>query len=981
MTKLNSISISNVRRFSNDVTLNVSSGATIILAPNGTGKTSIFEAIELALTGAVRRLDQPPDALIRDGFSNAKIRLSFDCDQYCEALFNRGQNPLIDIQHSSLFGAVEKDNIPFLLRLTHLLNQNSKDWFVQSTGTAAARQLDSLAIGKDAQYVFGNITSLKRSSTLLLDSVQKDFDIAKEKLQSWQALLDRRSSLTAISETGLLPKQELIKKIQDIDGRTPSKISEQVPSISAFLSEVDLRLQQSLTFLNNKKGLLESLKSTIQSYDQVLASLLQAQQSVKDKDTEIDQASLAIQELEVKVNKEIKLRDEANNDITLLRNALSNLTRFDEASTFLQSLRQNLNSLNEQLKVAIEQQQISEQVFQNFSEKNRIAKSIQAGKSVVEKQKNDLLPLRSIAEDWINSEVLLEQQQLILVDAEQKLRKAEEGLGATDLAAKSASEAKDVLEERLKNLIETSDTIKQAITIIVSNLPATEKNCPVCLTEFEPAALQERMARAVTSINVEITPINEALQKAKEDLERLLIAAKESKSTVESLRSEYTSIQNYILQIFTKTMSYKDKFNSAGDGKSALVEFESRLQIINDSEQAINNELLKLSDIPSDADVASADSNFQTKSASKSQLDATITSVNNQIADQERIVNNLQKEINPIDTKEAIENQIFQFEQKSRTHEENRKALASKLKHESELYETFKGQLIALQTNVQNLDFRKSELLSLWYQSGIEGEPNFTELEKAQEENEEQLKKAHYNLKALEEISPELAKWQAYEEYFKFENEVKAHAGELSEQDFTKKLADELDAVQRKLATVENNNQILIAFSSFLESEIQAINARLEAINPTLGKILKRLTVDPRFADTSISSYQHYKKNYADIKVPLHGSSALVAHVASEAQITDVQFSFLLAMAQTYQWSPWKALLLDDPTQHHDLVHAASVFDLLRDYIVDHGFQVVMATHDSVQAKFFMRKLENDGIPCSLYYLRSTESGVIAETG
>jgi ABC-type cobalamin/Fe3+-siderophores transport system ATPase subunit len=63
------------------------------------------------------------------------------------------------------------------------------------------------------------------------------------------------------------------------------------------------------------------------------------------------------------------------------------------------------------------------------------------------------------------------------------------------------------------------------------------------------------------------------------------------------------------------------------------------------------------------------------------------------------------------------------------------------------------------------------------------------------------------------------------------------------------------------------------------------------------------------------------------------------------------------AMALEHQWSPWRGLLLDDPTPHHDLAHAASVFDVLQDYIIDHGFQVVIATHDALQARYFMRKL------------------------
>ena len=87
----------------------------------------------------------------------------------------------------------------------------------------------------------------------------------------------------------------------------------------------------------------------------------------------------------------------------------------------------------------------------------------------------------------------------------------------------------------------------------------------------------------------------------------------------------------------------------------------------------------------------------------------------------------------------------------------------------------------------------------------------------------------------------------------------------------------------------------------------------------------------------------------------------------------------MLAMAHVHRWSPWKALLLDDPTQHHDLVHAAAVFDLLRDYIVDYGFQVVVATHDAVQARFFLRKLQNDGIEARLWGITLGTNGVEAK--
>ena len=87
----------------------------------------------------------------------------------------------------------------------------------------------------------------------------------------------------------------------------------------------------------------------------------------------------------------------------------------------------------------------------------------------------------------------------------------------------------------------------------------------------------------------------------------------------------------------------------------------------------------------------------------------------------------------------------------------------------------------------------------------------------------------------------------------------------------------------------------------------------------------------------------------------------------------------MLAMANKYKWTAWNGLLLDDPTQHHDLVHASSVFDVLRDYIIDYDYQVMISTHDSSQARFFQSKLENEGIPVKIYQLVPRSEGVIAK--
>lgn len=59
-------------------------------------------------------------------------------------------------------------------------------------------------------------------------------------------------------------------------------------------------------------------------------------------------------------------------------------------------------------------------------------------------------------------------------------------------------------------------------------------------------------------------------------------------------------------------------------------------------------------------------------------------------------------------------------------------------------------------------------------------------------------------------------------------------------------------------------------------------------------------------------------------------------------------------------------------------MHAVSVFGLLRDYIMDHGFQIVIATRVSLQTRYFMRNRQNDGIKARLWSLAPTPDGVIA---
>jgi exonuclease SbcC len=89
----------------------------------------------------------------------------------------------------------------------------------------------------------------------------------------------------------------------------------------------------------------------------------------------------------------------------------------------------------------------------------------------------------------------------------------------------------------------------------------------------------------------------------------------------------------------------------------------------------------------------------------------------------------------------------------------------------------------------------------------------------------------------------------------------------------------------------------------------------------------------------------------------------------SEGQLSALSVSGLLAASTTFAWSRWRGLLLDDPLQHNDVIHASAFMDLLRQMVRELKYQVILSTHDSAEADFLMRKCRSAGIPYVVHEL------------
>ncbi|MBP2532240.1 hypothetical protein, partial [Rhizobium sp. PvP099] len=99
--------------------------------------------------------------------------------------------------------------------------------------------------------------------------------------------------------------------------------------------------------------------------------------------------------------------------------------------------------------------------------------------------------------------------------------------------------------------------------------------------------------------------------------------------------------------------------------------------------------------------------------------------------------------------------------------------------------------------------------------------------------------------------------------------------------------------------------------------------------------------------------------------------------VLSEGQLAANGFSILCAASTAYRWSRWRALLLDDPLQHNDVIHTAAFVDLMRNLVELEGYQLIMSSHDRAESEFIARKFDAAGLACTTVLLTSpSENGV-----
>jgi hypothetical protein len=204
-----------------------------------------------------------------------------------------------------------------------------------------------------------------------------------------------------------------------------------------------------------------------------------------------------------------------------------------------------------------------------------------------------------------------------------------------------------------------------------------------------------------------------------------------------------------------------------------------------------------------------------------------------------------------------------------------------------------------------------------------------------------------------------------------------AQAGVDSELVMAKQLQSAVIIAQRRLSVAQQTRTQVDQIVSRIQEQADVYAEQvLQPLNETIQRFGRALMT---WADASIFYKAEHYASRSELRSgvvrtgPEGGRTYLEVNpnlFFSEGQLSALSVCALLAASTTFQWSRWRALLMDDPLQHNDVFHASGFMDLLRQLVLRLNYQVVLSTHDNAEAAFLSRKCESANIPfraCELY--------------
>ncbi|MCX5581643.1 AAA family ATPase [Kaistia terrae] len=979
-------------------------GVTLIVGANGLGKTTLFDGIEWALTGEVSRFSDVPvdgrrkerNPLTRLGQPEGSHRVGVVFSDGTPIDRGQGLNPT-EAEVAGLLrrpGWSEISDLHRYLSITHFLGQAAsmrfsvrkpKDQWEALKGPAGVDRINHAKERLGGQAARQAFTRVIREASNRLVELNANY-------AAWAQLLAERDRLTQLSasEDAVAPTQlivaanDLARRIVEVTsglrwsdaetGEAPEALLGRLATLCATAEDRALRDQTRLRSLETRATEYAAVVSEIASLNELVAGAERRQLEATEALSGVEAAIISAEDAVAAGQRRLT---EAQAQVGVLTRADVAAGQLVAAEHALQEALAGLDASDRTVEAALARQadvlQRLTQSTAQLEERGRMSAQLSNARRRLE-----------LTEHWleIRAEILRLTELAAGTDAEALRRQRKERI-----AAQSAAEA-DVarLGAELRKLDERTSAIAEAVAAIAAHLTQEDKNCPVCNSPFAVGELLRAAQARPTGRSSSAFELADALAAA----EARRTAATDGLRAVDLALAQQIQTQAAIAQQRAAEQSLMQKLAEAGDTTSSAPDLDGARTTVADLAAAFQ----------------ALDSLVRTQTPLenlRAEQQAVIASLDAETARRTELMRRQAEQLGIAETARAVLRQTPEVwtavaglaidiaaaraAAARRVDEASREALAlqAALDAQRGQREALRGRAAAEESSVKARNLRLQQgaerrrtIAEAWTAGGLTGDPDVARLATQLALADDRISTVAQLTERQKRLSAGYRRWTDDEALRDVNRRIDQQAASAGGPDVVSAIfAAAVEDAQARVGRAERARARMETVVTGMQSKADdyAQNV-LQPLNETIQRFSRVLMT---WSDSAIIYRAEHLATRAElrpsaVRTERDGSTSTLEInpnlFFSEGQLSALSVSALLAASTSFRWSRWRGLLMDDPLQHNDVIHASAFMDLMRQMVHRLGYQVVMSTHDTSEAAFLMRKCESAGIPLRIHELQ-----------
>lgn len=1016
---LSRIAIRDFRTFG-DFAINIPAAPGLILltGTNGLGKSSFFDAIEWGLTNKIRRFEPyinegrkklfEKDYLTRRGAEpgSHSVRLTFSDGNAVERSATSGTAMADIVAQLAQPDRRTINDLGTYLAFTHFLGQAAQQRFTSRDpqdqwqalkGPSGIDRLERIRAGLRGR---STIAAFARR----LDVEQGVVDTFDRQIADWQGWMARLERLRAAARaTGVLTADEIAARIDQLENELQQLAAGQPLAVTSEgggqrLAALGDRLGEALRSTGERRAALEGLSALpaqfLVSQDEGRLdhpSLVRLRNVMIDAQARLDLASPLVGSTAAAVTAQNAAIATINQNIAVLEAARTDFARRAQLAELISREQQDRTSLTEAIEAhratIVEADTAISQHGEASAEVARLRRLAASARSLNEAMA-DYLDLEG---ESGAAEAALAQGREATARAASELVPLETQLA--DLDSKIA----DAERERAEADRHAS-AISAALSQLASHIHDDDTNCPVCRTPFEPGALKALADAAASGSDRRLAQADDALEALRstrpalsDEIRRLrgVVAAVDGLERVARVAADAVTDARASIAQTLVTAPESDLAALAAtrvrDANAALAAAEAALEPLSANASAATEQR---SSVAADLDeLLTRDNQLGARLA---QYQAEDKACADRIAAR-NLSNSTIGDIEARLTAERKRDEVARA-RLAQLNEATTSASAD-VQREQAALDLARRDLAAAETARTTSEQAARQMQQRWARAGLNDIPSQAEYDRGLSATDAMLA----GLRSLAERQLMLARDNEdallQSEMDEIVASMRAAAGDDGVRDpapYLSALKVKVEAARAAVKLTTTARNAVKRYSEDLQKQADDFSARvLDPLNAVIDDFNEAMLSTPgesiQFkADTRVDGtrfgmalrYREKVDNAIETKKDLPPQVVL-----SEGQLAANGFSILCAASTAYPWSRWRALLLDDPLQHNDIIHTAAFVDVMRNMVDLNGYQLIMSSHDRGESEFIARKFDAAGLPCSTVQLTApSDKGVVWNT-